>query len=243
MTLAEIKKNIDKLQKNVDNPNIPEKFRKTVREQIAALEKQMKQMSLAAKSAEAQQEKAETAKKKAQADREKLAAEKRKADAEKKKLEQLQKQAEAEKKAAEAAKKKADEVARKKKGKISEVNRAECQVLVNKLQGYLDQYNGKKPKTSSKPRKKKSSSVVAMNIIKPIEQIARREMTQDKVVKIKTDRLEKAKKHFADGLQEIKLAFGGIQDSNSTILKNFKKEMDRLIKEIENKQKDVKKSA
>lgn len=166
---------------------------------------------------------------------------KEKADqAKREKAAQAKKEVEAKQKAEAAKKEKAEKEAKKKKGKVTAANAKDCEQLVSDLRKELNAFMAEQAPKSKKKRTKKSSATVATGIVRPIQSIARREMTAEKVSKIRVDKLREAREHFAKGLQQIKLAFGGINDSNSTILKNFQKEMNALIKEIETKQKDQK---
>ena len=245
-TIQDKKDKIATLEKNLNNRLIDDRQKQQMREGIKKLEKE-----ITALEKQAQQEEAQQAKEK-EAEAVRLVEEKRRAKEEKQaqeaqdKQERLQQEAEAQQKAKaqkEAAEKKEAErlsaEARKKKGKVSEANRSDCEKLIADIRRELSEFTAQNNPKKTKARRKKSSASVASGIIKPIQTIAKREMSQEKVVKIKTDELREARQHFEKGLQKIKLAFGGIQDSNSTILKDFRKQMDTLIKEIEDKQKSL----
>ena len=201
------KTQLTKLKESLDNKLIDDSLKAKMRESIKTLEAEIKDLE---KKEAAQQE------------------DKRNAEAKAKEA--------AEVKAEQEEQEKKEKAAKRKKGKVSKQNAPDCAQLIDNVRKELAAFKAEhSPKP--KPRRKKSSATVALGIVRPIQSIARREMTSDKVHKIRVERLEEAKDHFAKGLAQIKLAFGGINDSNSTILKNFNKEMGALIKEIEQLQK------
>ncbi len=230
--INEMRADLADMEESLSSGALPDEMKKPVREgikklkaDIAKLEKQQAEAASKAK----EQEKA------AEAEKEKAA---QKAEAEKQKaIEAAAAKADADAKEAAAI------LAKRKKGKVTAENASDCAELIANVRKDLAAFTAAQNPQSKKPRRKKASATVALGIVKPIQSIARREMTAEKVQHIKLDPLREARGHFEKGLQQIKLAFGGIQDSNSTILKRFKKDFNALIKEIEERQKEQQKKS
>lgn len=156
-----------------------------------------------------------------------------------KEKEEPAKESEASKEPAKEPAKKSDKPKAKKKPKDhKEAFKSDCQETVSQIRLLLDGHNKKKVARPAKPAtKKRTSEVLSDGICSVAGRAIKRELTLDKVVKIKVERLEAARDHFVEALIDMRASLGGIASDNQGFIQDFKKQFNDWIAEVKEKQK------
>jgi hypothetical protein len=212
MILAELKVNIAKLEKGLSNSKIAQDLKPGMRKKLAQLQVKLAEMEAEEMSSQSNENASSSA-----------------SEADSIKPENK-----------EPAKKK---LKQKVTGENKEKVKSDCQAIIIELKGLLNKYNTDKVPTAKRsgksPAKKRASEVLADGISGVIGRVVKRELTLDKVTKIKTAKLRDARDKFSEGLKALRSALGGISSDNDTFIEDFKKEINELIEQVEEKQKVV----
>lgn len=133
--------------------------------------------------------------------------------------------------------------AKKVKQKITAENKtkavSDCEETVKELKAELSVIKGgRKPKKKSEPaRVKRTSEILADGISAIIGRTIKRELTLDKVGRIRVEKLREAREHFSKGLVAMRAALGGISKENDSFIDEFEKQTNEWIAQVVEKQK------
>ena len=116
-----------------------------------------------------------------------------------------------------------------------------CNTIVRQIKQLLIDYEKQNsPKKASSPAKpKRVSSLIADGISRSISAAVRKELTAEKVVKIKVDKLEEASDVFQKGLKLLRESLSGIASTNNEFIDRFATQMKETIAQVKEKQKAV----
>jgi hypothetical protein len=135
--------------------------------------------------------------------------------------------------------KKAEEQKPEKK-KMTKEQVDHCKTMIEKLKGFIREYEtSNTPKKPVQVHKKRISTVLSEGMANIIKRAVSRELTKEKVTKVRPEKLRDARDKFTAGLKDIRAALGGISSDNDAFIESFKNDLNALIKAVEEKQKAV----
>jgi hypothetical protein len=128
--------------------------------------------------------------------------------------------------------------AKKKPKENRESFKSDCAETVAQIRLLLDGHNKKKVSKPARPAtKKRTSEVLADGFSGVFVRAIKRELTLDKVGKIKLAKLREARDKIVECLEAVRVGLGGISKENEGFIEDFKSEMDKIFDEVEERQK------
>jgi hypothetical protein len=128
--------------------------------------------------------------------------------------------------------------AKKKPKENKESFKSDCAETVAQIRLLLDGHNKKKVSKPARPAtKKRTSEVLADGFSGVFVRAIKRELTLDKVGKIKLAKLREARDKIVECLEAVRVGLGGISKENEGFIEDFKSEMNKIFDEVEERQK------
>ena len=128
--------------------------------------------------------------------------------------------------------------AKKKPKENKETFKSDCAETVAQIRLLLDGHNKKKVSKPARPAtKKRTSEVLADGFSSVFVRAIKRELTLDKVGKIKLAKLREARDKIVECLEAVRVGLGGISKENEGFIEDFKTEVNKIFDEVEERQK------
>jgi hypothetical protein len=128
--------------------------------------------------------------------------------------------------------------AKKKPKENKESFKSDCAETVAQIRLLLDGHNKKKVSKPTRPAtKKRTSEVLADGFSGVFVRAIKRELTLDKVGKIKLAKLREARDKIVECLEAVRVGLGGISKENEGFIEDFKTEVNKIFDEVEERQK------
>jgi len=129
-------------------------------------------------------------------------------------------------------------MAKKKPKQHKEAFKSDCNETVAQIRLLLDGHNKKKVAKPAKPAtKKRTSEVLADGFSAVFVRAVKRELTLDKVGKIKLAKLREARDKIVECLEAVRIGLGGISRENEGFIEDFKTEVNKIFDQVEERQK------
>ena len=127
---------------------------------------------------------------------------------------------------------------KKKPKENKEAFKSDCTEMVAQIRLLLDGHNKKKVSKPVRPAtKKRTSEVLADGFSSVFVRAIKRELTLEKVGKIKLTKLREARDKIVECLEAVRVGLGGISKDNEGFIEDFKSEVNKIFDEVEERQK------